>query len=65
MRVIRKYGLWIVICTLACVIGAGAVSGLRAVRPARAKRSWVPRSFRCGESECFGSSNRAQGAEQR
>jgi Mrp family chromosome partitioning ATPase/capsular polysaccharide biosynthesis protein len=32
MRVIRKYGLWIVICTLACVIGAWAVSGLRAVQ---------------------------------
>jgi polysaccharide biosynthesis transport protein len=32
MRVIRKYGLWIVICTLACVIGAWAVSGLRPVQ---------------------------------
>ena len=32
MRVIRKYGLWIVICTLACVVGAWAVSGLRSVQ---------------------------------
>lgn len=32
MRVLRKYGLWIVICTLACVVGAWAVSALRPVQ---------------------------------
>ena len=32
MRMLRKYGLWIVICTLACVAGAWAVSALRPVQ---------------------------------
>jgi polysaccharide biosynthesis transport protein len=32
MRVIRRYGVWILICTLACVVGAWAVSGLRSVQ---------------------------------
>jgi polysaccharide biosynthesis transport protein len=32
VRLLRKYGLWILICTFACVVGAWAVSALRPVQ---------------------------------
>jgi len=32
VRLLRKYGLWILICTFACVVGAFAVGALRSVQ---------------------------------